>query len=80
MQTRLSRGGEQSVPRYQCYVLASDLHVAWETGFEAADNAEAFQKSRVVVNSQGLRHSLELRHGDHHVASDFDETVQPSLP
>ncbi len=67
------------MPRYQCYVLTPDLHVAREKDFEAADNAEALQKSRFVVNSRGLCQAFELWRGDHRIGGDLDETVHPSL-
>ena len=72
------KGGEQSVPRYQCYVLTHDLRVAREKDFEAAGNAEALKKGRLVVSGQGLCHAFELWHGDHRVGGDFDKTVRPS--
>jgi hypothetical protein len=68
------------MPRYQCYVLTPDMHVAWEKNFEAMDHAEALQKSRLVVDGQCLFHRFELWHADHRIGSDFDETVQPSAP
>ena len=69
-----------AVPRYQCYLLTPDMRVARERNFKAVDDAEALQKSRLVVNRQGLGRAFELWHGDHRIGSDFDETVQPSAP
>jgi len=73
-------GGEPAVPRYQCYVLTPDLHVAREKNFEAVDDAEALQKCRLLVNKQGLCRAFELWHRDRRIGGDFDETVQPSAP
>jgi hypothetical protein len=71
-------GGEPAVPHYQCYVLTPDLRIAREKNFKAVDDAEALQKSRLVVNRQVLCHAFELWHGDRRIGSDFDEIVQLS--
>ena len=64
------------MPRYQCYLLTSDLHVAKQKNLKAADDYEALRKSRMVVDRQGLSQAFELWHGDRRIGNDFDETVQ----
>jgi len=68
------------MPQYQCYLLTPDLHVAREKNFEAADDFEAFQKSRLVVDGQGLSRAFELWLGDRRIGNEFDETVQACAP
>jgi Leu/Phe-tRNA-protein transferase len=66
------------MPHYQCYVLTPDMHVALEKNLKAADDAEALQKCRLVVDKQGLCHAFELWNGDRRIGSNFDEAVQRS--
>ena len=68
------------MPRYQCYLLTHDLHIAQEKNFEAADDVEAFRKSRIVVDRQGPSRAFELWHGDRRIGNELDETAQACAP
>ena len=66
------------MPRYQCYLLTPDLHVARGKNFKAANDLEALRKSRHILDGQRLYRAFELWHRDHRIGSDLDEAAEPS--
>ena len=70
--------GQARLPRYQCYFLTPDRHIARQRDIEATDDLEALKISCRMLAAGRRYRAFELWQEDRRVGSEFDVPAPPS--